>query len=210
VDSPVRGNVDTCTAIGLGAVDHGNHPVARNCIASHNRVDLTGSDFPQKQAIYAQVVENNYVRGCSKGFYSEPDGVEVSVLVRNNVFENCVQAFQISAHVNSIQPSITFENNEFIDCGIGQFRSDDGLTHIKKVTIVKNTFRRSDGTLFSTDHAIAIDSSVADCLIANNRIDATDSPQGVVIYSAAAHQAISENRTQAGTLVSHASRHSGE
>jgi hypothetical protein len=197
VDSPATGNLGTCTAIAVGGSANKNRPVLLNNVARYNVVDFTGSDFEIKNGPYAQVVEGNYVKGCTAGLYSEPAGVAHPVIFRNNVIDSCHLAFQGAAHVGSVMQGLLIEGNKFVDSGGGELRSDDSANHYMDVVIKNNSFIKSDGTLSSSGHALFVRSSNK-VTIENNLMDNSYTPS---IDVTATNATVSENRTATGTLV---------
>jgi hypothetical protein len=89
------------------------------------------------------------------------------------------------------------EGNKFIDCGGGELRSDDSLTHYRDVVIKNNSFTKSDGSLNSAGRALVIHSAV-NVTIEHNYIDNAYTPS---IDVTAITATVLENRTSTGTLV---------
>lgn len=162
VTRPAKGNLDGASLLSLGpfvARATGHNNVARN-----NHIDVSGSDLLYAHGPCAQLVEDNFIKGCSDGVYIEPvlrEGWQV--VVRNNRFVDCAIGVSGSAHIGSMVEGYLIEGNRFTDCPMMVFiRGDDNLIHYREIIVRQNRFWKSRGMarasravyIASTDNAI--------------------------------------------------------
>lgn len=198
VTSPVAGNQDGISAMTMGVFATGQttkNNAIRNCT-----IDMYGNDALYSHGPYALLVENNYVRGCVNGFYTEPLSTYFeSPIIRANKYVQGTYGVNGSAHVGGIVKSITIEDNAFIDCtaAVALASDDDLLTHYPSVAIRGNRFVKSDGSVGSGANVIYVTSATS-AVITDNILDANATP---VVLVKATNATVAENRRIDGTLV---------
>jgi hypothetical protein len=150
--------------------------------------------------VQAQLVENNFIKGCNDGVYTEPPfGGTALVVVRNNNFVNCGGGVTASAHRGSLVEGFLVESNMFTDCRAAvSISADDRLVHYREVIVRENRHRKSDGTLSSVRaiHILSTDKAVVERNV-------LDSAEPHAIYVKATSSRVGENRTSKGTPVNY-------
>jgi hypothetical protein len=196
ITKPETGNMDGVSTITVAVFEA--KAVGRNLVACKNYVDLAGNDFLYSHGPYARLTENNFMKGCSDGFYAEPVNILTArVIVRRNVYLRCANGVTGQAHTKSMMRSIFVEGNTFADCGVAvRIAADDRDPHFGQVVVRGNRFQKSDGGL-SRVRAIQI-TSTQKAAVSRNVLDASGKQ---VVFVRAARATVKENRTSGGALV---------
>jgi hypothetical protein len=110
--NPVAGNRDGLSACVIGSDN--TVTLTNAAVTGCSFLDIE-SDFTYSHAFSANLVQNNFVKGCATGFYREPVQVEKPAMaVLNNTFIDVTIAAQINFHANSGFGSLTFSGNKVV------------------------------------------------------------------------------------------------
>jgi hypothetical protein len=110
--NPAKGNRDGLSGCVIGSDNTVN--LTNAAISGCSFLDIA-SDFTYSHAFSANLVQNNFVKGCSTGFYREPDQVEKPAMaVLNNTFIDVTVAAQINFHATGGFGSLTFSGNKVV------------------------------------------------------------------------------------------------
>lgn len=196
ITSSITGNLDGTSLLSVGPFVAG--ATGTNNVARNNHIDVVGNDFLYSHGPYAQVVERNFIKGCSEGVYTEPPfGGTWRIIVRKNDFISCTTGVSGAAHVGSMVEGYLIEGNRFKDCPtMVSIRGDDNLVHYREIIVRENRFRKSDGAA-STARAIHI-LSTDKAVVMRNIVDSAGSH---AIHIRATSPVVGENRTSKGALV---------
>jgi hypothetical protein len=110
--NPATGNRDGLSACVIGSDK--TVTLTNAAITGCSFLDIA-SDFLYSHAFSANLVQNNFVKGCITGFYREPEQVENAAMsVINNTFIDVTVAAQINFHPGAGFNSLTFSGNKVI------------------------------------------------------------------------------------------------
>ena len=199
ISDPVRGNLDGISTLAVGgAGDTGIRVTQSNNVARRNRIIMDGTDAPYSHGPYAQLIEGNFIKGCSDGVYNEPPfGGPSLVVVRNNEFIDCRIGVNGSAHKQTLVDGYRIENNTFTDCDMAvSVSAVDSNIHYREVVVRGNRYRRTDSAL-NASGAIRI-GSTAKVIVTENILDGTTSQ---AIHVTAKTSTVRENKTSKGASV---------
>lgn len=193
ISQPADGNRDGASLISVGPFM--SEASGRNNVARNNRIDVEDGDLLYAHGPCAQLVESNFIKGCSDGVYTEPSNRNGwQVVVRDNAFVNCAIGVSGSAHVGSMAEGYLIEGNRFTDCPVMVFiRGDDNLIHYREIIVRQNRFRKSRR---------AARASLALYIASTNNVIVTgnvvDSVSAGAIQVKAMNAKVQENRTSKG------------
>jgi hypothetical protein len=174
ITEPATGNLDGISGLAVGgAGDTGITATQSNNVARRNRILMDGNDALYSHGPFAQLVENNVIRGCSDGVYAEPPfGGPSLVVVRKNQFVDCMNGIKGDAHKGAIVDGFQIEDNTFTDCDVAiSISAEDRKVHYKKIIIRRNRYRRNDNTRI-TSGVIGI-SATNKAIVTQNVLDNT-------------------------------------
>ena len=199
ISDPATGNLDGISTIIVGgAGDKGIRATQSNNVARRNKILMDNNDALYSHGPYAQLIENNFIQGCTQGVYNEPPfGGPSIVVVRNNEFVRCDFGVVGSAHEGTIVDGYRIENNTFTDCGvavlIGGFARG---THYREIVVRGNRYQRTDTTRVPSG-VIKIDCTEK-AIVSQNIVDSASSQR---IYIKAKTSEVSDNRTSDGVPI---------
>lgn len=108
--NPATGNRDGLSACVIGSDN--TVTLTNAAITGCSFLDIA-SDFAYSHAFSANLVQNNYVQGCTTGFYREPQQAEKPAMtVVNNTFVDVYVAAQINFHPTGGFGILNFSNNQ--------------------------------------------------------------------------------------------------
>jgi nitrous oxidase accessory protein NosD len=169
-----------------------------NNVARNNHIDVSGNDFLYSHGPCAQLVERNFIKGCSEGVYTEPSiRATWKIVVRNNEFMSCAIGVSSAAHVGSMVEGYLIEGNRFTNCPVMvSIVGDDRLIHYREIIVRQNWFRKS-GRVPRSSRAIHI-LSTNKAVVTGNVVD---SAGAAPIFVRATSSTLRDNRTSKGSLV---------
>lgn len=110
--NPAVGNKDGLSACVIGSDN--SVTLTNAAITGCSFLDVE-SDFTYSHAFSANLVQNNFVKGCATGFYLEPVQVAKPVMqVLNNTFIDVSVAAQINLHSSGGFGSLVFSGNKVV------------------------------------------------------------------------------------------------